>query len=43
MSSQLADRRIVPIIGDFLNTYLPVVRRRDDDTVRSYRTIAVGK
>ena len=38
MTPQLADRRLVALIGEFLNTYLPVVRRRDDDTVRSYRT-----
>ena len=38
MSARLADPRLVPLIGEFLNTYLPVVRRRDEDTVRSYRT-----
>ena len=38
MTPQIADRRLVPLIGDFLNSYLPVVKRRDADTVASYRT-----
>lgn len=32
------DPRLVSLVGEFMNTYLPVVRRLDDDTVASYRT-----
>ena len=32
------DQRLVSLIGEFMTSYLPVVRRRDGDTVASYRT-----
>lgn len=32
------DPRLISLIGEFLGTYLPFVRRRDDDTVASYRS-----
>ena len=32
------DQRLVSLIGAFMTSYLPVVRRRDGDTVASYRT-----
>ena len=38
MSARDGERRTVALIGEFLNEYLPVVRRRDEDTVASYRT-----
>lgn len=38
MSARPADPRLVLLIGEFLNTYLPVVRRRSERTVESYRT-----
>ena len=38
MSAHGGGRRTVALIGEFLNEYLPVVRRRDEDTVASYRT-----
>ena len=38
MRAKAGDPGLVSAIGEFLNTYLPAVRRRDDDTVAAYRT-----
>lgn len=38
MRGEARDGRLVALVAEFMNTYLPAVRRRDDDTVASYRT-----
>ena len=38
MRMKAKDPRLVSLIGEFLKTYLPVVRKRDPDTVASYRS-----
>lgn len=38
MRAKAKDPRLVALIGEFLKSYLPVVRRRDPDTVASYRS-----
>ncbi len=38
MRGEARDGRLVALVAEFMNTYLPVVRRRDGDTVASYRT-----
>ena len=38
MRALARDPGLVSLIGEFMNRYLPAVRRRDDDTVRAYRT-----
>jgi site-specific recombinase XerD len=38
MRGMAKDPRTVSLVGEFMNVYLPSVRRLDDDTVASYRT-----
>ena len=38
MRAKAKDPRLVSLIGEFLKTYLPVVRKRDPNTVASYRS-----
>ena len=38
MRVQAADPRLVSLVGEFMKTYLPIVRRRSPNTVDSYRT-----
>ena len=37
MRIQAKDPRLISLIGSFLNSYLPLVRSRDTDTIESYR------
>ena len=37
MRPPVRDQRLVSLIGEFMTSYLPVVRRRDDDTARIIR------
>ena len=37
MRIKAQDPQLVSIIGDFMKTYLPGVRNRDEDTIASYR------
>lgn len=37
MRIKVKDPRLVSLMGEFIRTYLPVVRNRDDDTIDSYR------
>ena len=38
MRVKAKDQRLISLIGEFLGTYLPFVRRRADGTVASYRS-----
>ena len=37
MRIKAKDPRLISLMGEFMRTYLPVVRNRDDDTIDSYR------
>ena len=37
MRIKAKDPKLVSLMGEFMRTYLPVVRNRDDDTIASYR------
>lgn len=37
MRTKAKDPALISLIGEFLKTYLPAVRHRDDDTIESYR------
>ena len=37
MRIKAKDPKLVALMGEFMRTYLPIVRNRDDDTVASYR------
>ena len=37
MRIKAKDPNLVALMGEFMRTYLPAVRNRDDDTITSYR------
>ena len=37
MRIKAKDPRLVSLMGEFMRTYLPCVRNRDEDTIASYR------